>query len=83
MPVLDTWDGLGTLQGKKDDGREKAYEIVQSARIFGAILYVKTSVPRWSFSTETNNHIIGLTTNPKNRILWLEAALVEKADFLR
>jgi amidase len=62
---------LGTFQGKRDDGREKAYEsaIVKDLRALGAILYVKTSVPQGSFSTETKNHIIGHTPNPKNRNL--------------
>lgn len=62
---------INTFRGKKDDPRYLTFEseIVKQLRSMGAILYVKTAVPHTLMAGETTNHIIGYTTNPKNRLL--------------
>ncbi len=62
---------IGTFMGKKGTGQEKVFEseMVQELRAVGAVLYCKTSVPHTLMSGETNNNILGYTTNPKNRNL--------------
>ena len=62
---------IGTFMGKKGTGQEKVFEseMVKELRSLGAVLYCKTSVPHSLMSGETNNNIIGYTTNPKNRNL--------------
>ena len=60
-----------TFEGKKGTGKEKIFEseMVKELRAAGAVLYCKTSVPHTLMSGETNNNILGYTTNPKNRNL--------------
>ena len=62
---------IGTFMGKKGTGQEKVFEsqMVKELRTLGAVLYCKTSVPQSLMCGETNNNIIGSTTNPKNRNL--------------
>lgn len=62
---------IGTFMGKKGTGQEKVFEseMVKELRALGAVLYCKTSVPHTLMSGETNNNIVGYTTNPKNRNL--------------
>ena len=62
---------IGTFMGKKGTGKEKVFEseMVKELRALGAVLYCKTSVPHSLMSGETNNNILGFTTNPKNRNL--------------
>ncbi|KAJ5612581.1 hypothetical protein N7510_005775 [Penicillium lagena] len=62
---------IGTFEGKRDDPRRGTVEseLVRELRNLGAVLYCKTSVPATLMTGETVNHIIGYTTNPKNRLL--------------
>ena len=62
---------IGTFMGKRGTGQEKVFEseMVKELRASGAVLYCKTSVPHSLMCGETNNHITGYTTNPKNRNL--------------
>ncbi len=62
---------IGTFEGKKGTGKEKAFEseMVVELRNLGAVLYCKTSVPHTLMAGETINNIIGYTWNPKNRNL--------------
>ncbi|CAI6331772.1 unnamed protein product [Periconia digitata] len=62
---------IGTFEGKKGTGNEKAYEseLVGILRRAGAVLYVKTSVPHTLMMAETANNIVGYTLNPRNRRL--------------
>ena len=54
---------VGTFQGKKNTGKEKAFEseMVRELRNLGAVLYCKTSVPYTLMSRETINNIVGYT----------------------
>ncbi|KAL6714524.1 hypothetical protein ACLMJK_007949 [Lecanora helva] len=62
---------IGTFMGKRGTGQERVFEseMVRELRALGAVLYCKTNVPHSLMSGETNNNILGYTTNPKNRNL--------------
>ncbi|KAJ8607055.1 hypothetical protein MRB53_040564 [Persea americana] len=65
------WLVDGTFEGKETSEKAGTFEseIVKELRSLGAVLYVKTSVPHTLMSGVTNNHIVGLCLNPKNRLL--------------
>ena len=62
---------IGTFQGEKGTGREKAFEseMVRELRNLGAVLFCKTSVPHTLMTGETINNISGYCWNPTNRNL--------------
>ncbi|KAJ4322436.1 hypothetical protein N0V94_002424 [Neodidymelliopsis sp. IMI 364377] len=63
---VDTTNGFVGLIGVP---AKKDAELARILRSLGAILYCKTAVPQASFAAETENNIIGYTTNAYNRLL--------------
>ncbi|KAL4965404.1 amidase signature domain-containing protein [Aspergillus stella-maris] len=43
--------------------------VVQALKNMGAVIFAKTNVPTSLMAIETNNNIVGYTTNPHNRLL--------------
>ncbi|KAL7786732.1 acetamidase [Trichoderma ceciliae] len=68
--VKGTSATLGYISGLKNkDTEETESWIVKQLRGLGAIIYAKTNAPTSLMAIETNNNIIGYTTNPYNRSL--------------
>src|ERR1700761_4500649 len=63
---IDTTNGF---IGHIDAPAKEDAELARILRSLGAILYCKTAVPQASFAAETENNIIGYTTNAYNRLL--------------
>lgn len=63
---IDTTNGFAGLIGVP---ASKDADLAKILGSLGAILYCKTSVPQASFAAETENNIIGYTTNAFNRLL--------------
>ncbi|KAF2190967.1 amidase [Zopfia rhizophila CBS 207.26] len=63
---IDTTNGF---IGRIDAPPKEDAELARILRSLDAIIYCKTAVPQASFAAETENNIIGYTTNAYNRLL--------------
>ncbi|KAH7370846.1 amidase signature domain-containing protein [Rhexocercosporidium sp. MPI-PUGE-AT-0058] len=64
----ETSVGYVAWLGKKETEDTESL-LVKQLRKAGAVIFVKTNVPTSLMAIETNNNIIGYTTNPYNRLL--------------